>query len=116
MTTVSLTCLASACFTPASYRLEDIELLLFTHGIFAVRFTCQWCENECEYVVPEKVAVHLDRLGVTTTVVRVPDEVVERADMAAPAITSEDVGFMERSTLTYFNDCVRRELSDAGPA
>lgn len=109
-TSVSLTCQADRCLSIGRYRLADVEVCLYTHGVCTVIFCCQTCGSRCEYAIPDRLALHLDRVGVCTTVVRTPDEVLEWPEPGTPKLTEQDVGLIERSTLTHFNDCARREL------
>ena len=112
MTIVKLTCQAPGCGYQWDYLTQQVQVRLYTHGVCAVSFACQKCKERSEFAVPDRIALRLDKEGAPTTVVHVPDEVTEWPAAAVPAINESDVGIMERSSHSHFEDCVRRELLD----
>ena len=112
MNIVHLTCQVGTCNKRHVYRLAEVNVSLYTHGICTVAFTCRTCKVYCEFEIPDDVALHLDKKGCPTTIVRVPDEVSERPAPDVPAITEVDAAVFEAASMRRFEEARQRELAD----
>jgi hypothetical protein len=108
LSSFKLTC--DHCSAVRSYVWKSMRVSLYGHGVCTVSFTCTACGRDTEVEVPDQVAIDLDRKGVPTTVVPVPEEVFERPAAEVPAIQAFDVELLERSSIEHFNERFRVEL------
>lgn len=115
MKIIRLSCMAAECNARHFYAVPSVQVLLYTSGVCAVKFHCKTCLEQSEFPVPDQVAISLDQAGAPSTIVHVPEEVLEWPMADVPAISAHDVAVMERSSQRHLEECIRRELLDVHP-
>lgn len=99
----TITTVCDYCGNGAVYRPSGISMTLYTHGVIVMEFFCVVCRLENHRVINVDLGQHLELVGVVTTIVHTPGELLEHPPADAPPIGAEDVDRIESMSLDVFN-------------
>lgn len=107
-TKIDATCLH--CKERREYQPKAFDLQLFTHGVVQMQFFCAACRELNAQQVPDEIAEAMSDVGVSTTIVVTPGEVLEWPPLTVRNICDQDCLLFELMSIENFNERLRKEL------
>lgn len=107
---VTIDAACESCGIRRTYQGKAVEVALYTHGHQRLRFFCLTCRAYNEIELDDVLAERLCDMGLPSTVVVVPLEVLEWPSPRRPPICLIDVEVFSRNSVGYMQRRVAAEI------